>query len=91
MSTNDGNTDRNTDNSSNVNVTTTVNTPDSRGAGTVLLIVFFGWFLLMWWWPLLASLWLVWLIVAGIITIFQRGFFTATWFYPWPAWMFGIR
>lgn len=80
-----------TENQNNINITNTVNVPNSRGAGTVLMLVFFGWFLLLWWWPLLFSAWLLWLPVAGITTIFAAGFFTAHWFYPWPAWMFGIR
>lgn len=68
-----------------------VNIPrQSRGAGTVLMIVFFGW-LLPFWWAILASLWIVWLLIAGIVTIFDHGFFAHTWYYPWPAWMFGIR
>lgn len=78
-------------NENNVTIVNNVSTPNSRGAGTVLMLVFFGWFLLMTWWPLLAALWLVWLVVAGITTIFDRGFFSRTWYYPWPAWMFGIR
>ena len=75
----------------NTNVNVNVNTPNSRGAGTVLMLVFFGWFLLLWWWPILASLWVLWLLVAAITNIFQAGFFVKYWYYPWPAWMFGIR
>lgn len=68
-----------------------VNVPQqSRGAGSVLMLVFFWWLLLMWW-EVLACIWLVWLVVAGIVTIFDHGFFTRTWYQPWPAWMFGIR
>jgi hypothetical protein len=62
----------------------------SRGAGTVLVVLFF-WWLLITWWMLLACIWVVWLLIAGIVTIFDRGFFTRNWRQPWPAWMFGIR
>lgn len=78
-------------NNNNITIVNQVSTPNSRGAGTVLMVVFFGWFLLLWWWPILAALWLVWLPIAGIATIFTAGFFARTWYYPWPAWMFGIR
>lgn len=84
-------------NENNITITNTVaapnvvvNTPNSRGAGTVLLFVFFWPFLLIWW-TLLLALWPVWLIAAAITTIFNHSFFVQTWYYPWPAWMFGIR
>lgn len=67
-----------------------INVRQSRGAGTVLLLVFFWWLLLVWWQLLLVA-WLVWLLVAGVTTIFKRGFFTGKWYYPWPAWMLGVR
>lgn len=73
------------------NNTNTVNVPQpSRGAGTVLMIVFL-WWLLIWWWQLLACAWIVWLVIAAIVTIFDNGFFTRNWYQPWPIWMFGIR
>jgi hypothetical protein len=78
-------------NNANVTIVNNVNTPNSRGAGTVLMLVFFGWFLLMWWWPLLAVLWVLWLPIAGITAIWVDGFFTRTWYQPWSVWMFGIR
>jgi hypothetical protein len=62
----------------------------SRGAGTVLMFVFFGW-LLPFWWGVLLQAWLAWLIVAAVVTIFNHEFFGRTWYYPWPAWLFGIR
>jgi hypothetical protein len=75
----------------NITITNTVNVPQaSRGAGTVLMFVFFWWLLLIWW-QVLACVWLVWLLVAGIVTIFQHDFFGRTWFQPWPVWLFGIR
>jgi hypothetical protein len=80
-------------NENNINITNvnTINTPrPSRGAGTVLVIIFFGW-LLPTWWTLLASIWIIWLIIDGIIAIFNPEFFLDTWYQPWPAWMFGIR
>jgi hypothetical protein len=76
----------------NINITTNVNVPQpSRGAGTVLMLVFFGWVLLFFWWPLLASIWVVWLVIAAIVTIWDHEFFVNNWYYPWPAWMLGIR
>lgn len=77
-------------NQNNVTVVNNVSTPSHRGAGTVLMFVFFWWVLILWW-ALLLKLWILWLPVAGIVTIFRRGFFTRTWYCPWPAWMFGIR
>jgi len=75
----------------NVNVVTTVNIPQpSRGAGTVLMFVFF-WWVLPFWWALLLHIWLIWLLVAAITTIFVHGYFTRTWYQPWPLWLFGIR
>lgn len=75
----------------NITITNTINVPQqSRGAGTVLMVIFFGWLLPMWWMTL-ASIWLVWLMVAGIVNIFDHGFFARNWYQPWPAWMFGIR
>jgi hypothetical protein len=68
----------------------TVNVRQSRGAGTVLMLVFF-WWLLICWWQVLAVAWLMWLLIAGVVTIFKRGFFKRTWYQPWPAWMFGVR
>jgi hypothetical protein len=79
-------------NQNNITILNNVSTPrQARGSGTVLLLVFFGWFLMLWYWPLLAVLWLLWLPTAAIVTIWSAGFFSRTWFYPWPAWMFGIR
>ena len=76
-----------TNNNSNV-----VNVPQqSRGAGTVLAFLFFWPALIFGWWPLLACVWLVWLVVAGVVSIFDHRFFARTWYQPWPAWMFGIR
>jgi hypothetical protein len=82
-------------NENNVNITNVnnnvVNIPrQSRGAGTVLLFVFF-WWLLPWWWLTLITAWLVWLIIDGVIAIFDPEFFLETWFYPLPFWLFGIR
>ena len=75
----------------NITITNNVNVPQaSRGAGTVLMILFFGW-LLPFWWSILASLWIVWLLIAGIVSIFDHDFFSRNWYQPWPAWMFGIR
>ena len=68
-----------------------VNVKQARGAGTVLLIVFFGWALVFIWWPIIACLWIVWMLIAGIVTIFDRGFFTRNWYQPLPAWMLGVR
>ena len=79
--------------SDNITITNnnTVNVPEqSRGAGTVLMFVFF-WWLLLGWWQVLACIWLVWLVVAGVVSIFDHEFFARTWYQPWPAWMFGIR
>jgi hypothetical protein len=74
-----------------INNNNTVNVPQpSRGAGTALMIIFL-WPVLLFWWQLLAAVWLVWLLVAAIVTIFEHDFFSRTWYYPWPAWMFGIR
>lgn len=74
-----------------INNTNTVNVPQqSRGAGTVLMFVFF-WPVLLLWWQLLACIWIVWLLVAGIVTIFDHDFFARTWYQPWSVWMFGIR
>jgi hypothetical protein len=75
----------------NITNSNVVNIPrQSRGSGTVLMFVFFWWALLMWW-AVLASAWLVWLLIAGIVSIFKHDFFARTWYQPWPAWMFGIR
>lgn len=77
----------------NINITNNniVNVPQqSRGAGTVLMFVFF-WPVLLMWWAILAHAWVLWLIVAAIVTIFDHGFFGRTWYQPWPAWMMGIR
>lgn len=74
-----------------INNSNTINMPQqSRGAGTVLMIVFL-WWLLIWWWQLLLVIWIVWLPIAAIISIWDEGFFTNNWYQPWPAWMFGIR
>ena len=70
--------------------TINVNVKQSRGAGTALIIIFMGWALPLWW-ALLACLWLHWLLIAAIVTIFDHEFFSRTWYQPWPAWMFGIR
>jgi len=77
----------------NITITNTnvVNVPDSRGAGTVLMLVFFWWLLVGFWWPLLACAWLLWMLVAAVVTIWNDGFFGRTWFQPWPIWLFGIR
>jgi hypothetical protein len=80
-------------NENNINITNvnTVNVPQpSRGAGTVLMVLFF-WWVFPTWWMTLASIWLVWLIIAGVVAIFDPDFFTNNWYQPWPAWMFGIR
>jgi hypothetical protein len=75
----------------NINIVNTVNVPQqSRGAGTALVIIFLWWALLIWW-QVLVCLWLVWLLIAGVVTIWDHEFFAKTWYYPWPAWMFGIR
>ena len=74
----------------NQNVSVNVSTPNSRGAGTVLMFLFFWPVLLMWWTVLLAA-WMIWIPVCGVVTIFQHDFFANNWFYPWPAWLFGIR
>jgi hypothetical protein len=79
------------ENTVNVKINDTVNVKQSRGAGTVLMIVCFGWLLVGFWWPLLLTLWIIWMIMAAIVSIFDHGFFARTWYYPWPAWMFGIR
>jgi hypothetical protein len=82
-------------NNNNITISNNVSMPDvvipsHHGAGTVLLFLFF-WPVLLFWWPVLLTGWLVWLLIAGITTIFDRGFFTQTWYYPWPVWLFGIR
>jgi hypothetical protein len=75
----------------NITITNTVNVPQpARGAGTVLAIVFF-WPVLLMWWSLLISLWLVWLVIAAVVTIWDHEFFARTWYYPMQAWLFGIR
>jgi len=75
----------------NISNTNVVNVPrQSRGAGTVLLVLFF-WWVLPAWWMILASIWIVWLIIDGIIALWNPEFFIDTWYYPWPAWLFGIR
>jgi hypothetical protein len=75
---------------SEVKIVGDVNVKQSRGAGTVLMFVFFG-LPLMAWWLVLACLWVLWMIVAGVVSIFDHGFFGRNWYQPWPAWMFGIR
>src|SRR5580765_7088260 len=67
------------DTMSQVNIEGTVNVKQSRGAGTVLMLVFFGWALVGVWWPLIACLWLLWMLVAGVVNIFVQGFFSRTW------------
>ena len=74
-----------------VTINGTVNVRQHRGAGTVLLFVFFGWAIVGLWWPLLACLWIVWMLIAGIVSIFDHSFFGRTWYQPWPAWTFGVR
>jgi hypothetical protein len=75
----------------NITITNAINMPQqSRGAGTVLMFVFF-WWVLLFWWEILACAWIVWLLVAGIVSIFDHGFFNRNWYQPWPAWLFGIR
>jgi hypothetical protein len=75
----------------NVSVTTNVNVPQpARGAGTVLAIVFL-WPALLLWWSLLLCLWIIWMLIAGIGSIFDHSLFARTWYQPWPAWLFGIR
>lgn len=72
----------------NVNIT---NMPkQARGAGTALVLIFL-WPVLFMWWQVLAAAWILWLIIAAIVTIFDHSFFGRTWYQPWPAWMFGIR
>jgi hypothetical protein len=74
-----------------INNNNVVNVPrGSRGAGTVLMILFF-WWVLPTWWTVLVSLWLIWLPIAAIVSIFDNSFFARTWYMPWPAWLFGIR
>lgn len=75
----------------NANVTVNVNTPNSRGSGTVLALVFFWWALVGFWWPLLISAWLTWMLIAAVVTIFDHSFWAKTWFQPLPIWLFGIR
>ena len=82
-------------NENNINISISnnnvVNVPrQSRGAGTVLMFIFL-WWLLPWWWLALISIWLVWIIIDGIIAIFDPEFFLNTWYYPLPMWLFGIR
>jgi hypothetical protein len=67
-----------------------VNVKQSRGAGTALMIIFL-WPVLLMWWQILLAVWLIWIIIDGVIAIFNAEFFLATWYQPWPAWMFGIR
>ena len=67
-----------------------INVKQSRGAGTALMLIFM-WPVLLAWWTVLLSAWLIWLLIAGIVTIFKHDFFGRTWHQPWPAWMFGIR
>lgn len=74
----------------NVKINGPVNVRQSRGAGTVLVVVLF-WWLLVWWWMMLACAWIIWMPIAGIISIWQDGFFARNWYQPWPAWMSGIR
>lgn len=83
-----------TDNHGNYsqNVTVNVVTPNSRGAGTVLMLVLFGWWLLPWWWSLLLTVWMVWVVIAGVTAFFDHGdLFSRTWYQPLPLWLFGIR
>jgi hypothetical protein len=75
----------------NVNINGTVNVRQARGAGTALMIIFLGPWLFFVWWPILTCLWIIWMMIAGIVTIFDHGFFARNWYQPWPAWMFGIR
>jgi hypothetical protein len=82
-------------NENNANITihnnNVVNVPrQGRGAGTVLMFVFF-WWLLPTWWSILFSLWLIWIIIDGVIAIFNPEFFLDTWYYPLPLWLFSIR
>jgi hypothetical protein len=74
-----------------VKIAGTVNVRQSRGAGTALLIIFLGPWLLFFWWPLIACLWLLWMVIAGAVSIFDHEFFGRNWYQPWPAWMLGIR
>jgi hypothetical protein len=68
-----------------------VNVPrQSRGAGTVLVFLFL-WWLLPTWWSILFSIWIIWLIIVGIIAIWDTEFAADHWYQPWPAWLFGIR
>jgi hypothetical protein len=73
-----------------VNINGTVNVKQSRGAGTALMIIFL-WPVLLMWWQFLLAVWLVWIIIDGVIAIFNAEFFIKTWYQPWPIWMFGIR
>ena len=74
-----------------VTINGTVNVRQARGPGTVLMFVFFGWAIVGLWWPLLTCLWIVWMLIAGMVSIFDHSFFARTWYQPWPAWTFGIR
>jgi hypothetical protein len=75
---------------SEVKIVGDVNVKQARGAGTAIMLVFFGLPLIIWW-LVLAVAWIIWLPIAAITTVFAHGFFTRTWYYPWPAWMLGIR
>ena len=83
----------NENNNNNITIhnTNVVNIPrQSRGAGTVLMLVFF-WWLLPWWWLTLISIWMVWIIIDGVIAIWNPEFFMDTYHYPLQLWLFGIR
>ena len=56
----------------NVKINGPVNVKQSRGAGTVLLIMFFGVPIVFIWWPIIACLWIVWMLIAGIVSIFDH-------------------
>jgi hypothetical protein len=73
-----------------VKITAPVHVKQSRGAGTVLAIAFF-WPALMTWWTILLAAWIVWMVIAGLVSISDHEFFARNWYQPWPAWMLGIR
>ena len=81
------------ENNNIINITNTnvVNVPrQSRGAGTVLMFLFF-WPALIMWWQILAVLWVPWVLICAIVAIWDSEFFADYWYWPWPAWLFGIR
>jgi hypothetical protein len=75
---------------SEVKIVGEVKVKQSRGPGTALMLIFLGLPLMMWW-AVLAAAWVVWMVIAGVVSIFSHGFFARTWYQPWPVWMLGIR